>query len=352
MAGSIFQNGTFFCGFDGNPSLSLIFTQGVGGGGSSTNTPFGYGLSINPQNIFFAYDGILFGENISTHYNGCAFMVPGLPGSVSYYHTWVDVTAGVTQLALRLNPNGQLQFYLGSGTGTPIGSASSALTIQPNVYVYLETAVTIGASGTGSVKCNVNGANVITATGVTTQSSSNAWVNCFQFGATTANSPFYDDWYMLDGTGSAPYNTFLGPIQVRGDVPTANSVVGGRNAWTPTSPTGVNYSNVANIPASSTKFNADSNPGDYDMFRYNSLPSNVTNVLATNEWATLLLDSAGARTVALNTYSNGTDSIGTSFTPSSTAALYNKVSLVDPHTSSAWTVSGVNAAEHGVKVVS
>jgi hypothetical protein len=108
--------------------------------------------------------------------------------------------------------------------------------------------------------------------------------------------------------------------------------------------------NVGNIPAVATKYNADGTAGDYDMFQFPALPSNTATVLAIDEWALILLDSAGARTVELNTYSNGTDSATAAFTPGATAAYANEVSTVDPHTGSAWTVANAGACELGVKV--
>jgi hypothetical protein len=175
-------------------------------------------------------------------------------------------------------------------------------------------------------------------------------VNELTFSGFDNGSVFLDDWYMLDTTGSSPLNTFLGPVQCRGEAPNANSSVGGRNAWTPTNPTNANYSNVANIPYSSTEYNSDSNAGDYDQFEYPSLPSTVVTVFAVNEWALLELDASG-RTVLLNAYSNGTDSPGTAFAPAvGTPTLYNQVSAVDPHTSAAWTIANAGAVQLGVKV--
>ena len=137
----------------------------------------------------------------------------------------------------------------------------------------------------------------------------------------------------------------------QGNAASANSAIGGRNAFTPTSPTGVNYSNVANVPASATEYNSDSNPGDYDMFQFPSLPSSVSSVFFTNTWAQLELDVAGSRTVEIDTYSSGTDSASSAFMPNvGTPGLYNKVDVVDPHTSAAWSVAAAAASERGVKI--
>jgi hypothetical protein len=346
MAG-IFQNGLFSMGFDMDPTAAQIFTQAAAGSASST-TPFGFGYSWQNGNT---PAGILFGTTLTTVIAGFRFNISALPSSgTGFVCTFYDATAGAIQVALRINSAGQLQFYLGSGTGTTIGAASAASTIVAGTWYYIECLVTISAT-VGVVTCNVNGTQVINATGQNTKSTANAYINAFQFQC--VNTANYDDWYMLDTTGTSPLNTFLGPVQVRGEKPNANSAVGGRNAWTPTNPTNVNYENVGNIPASASEYDYDNNPGDYDMFRFPALPSNVATVLAVNEWALVELDSSGARTVELDCYSNGTDSPSAAFTPAAgTPTYYNQVSAVDPHTSAAWTVANAGAAELGVKVQS
>jgi hypothetical protein len=345
MAG-IFQLGAFFMGFDMDPTAAQIFTQAASGAGNSANTPFSFGYSWGVT----TNTGILLGVNLTTLIVGFRYNPQTtLPGTNAVMCTFYDATAVAAQVTLRLDSTGKLQFYLGSGTGTPIGPSSAAV-ILPSTWPFIECTVTISAT-VGFVECRVNGVTVITTAATqNTKSTANTFVNAFQFQPASSTADFVDDWYMLDGTGSAPFNAYLGIIQVRGDAPSANSAVGGRNVWTPTNPTNVNWTNVGNIPAVATKYNADGTAGDYDMFQFPALPANTASVLAIDEWALILLDSAGARTVELNCYSNTTDSPTAAFTPGTTAAYSNEVSTVDPHTGSAWTVANAGAAELGVKV--
>jgi hypothetical protein len=349
MAG-IFQNGVYDMGFDMKPSSSQVFTQNSGLGTSlSTTTPYTFGYSFNIGEGV----GILLGTNLTTVITGFYYYCTGLASSgtqelINFY----DSTAGGIQVSLRVSSTGTLQFYLGSSSSTTIGSASAANTVVADTWVYIEAAVTISAT-VGQVTCNVNGASVITtAASQDTKSTANTFVNCLQFSELSGSS-LVDDWYILDNTGSAPFNAMLGVVQVRGDAASANSAHS-RNQFTATNPTNVNHSNVANIPASASEYNYDDNPGDYDMFAFTSLPSTVATVLAVDVWAVLGLDSSGARTVGLDCYSNGTDNLGSAFTPAAIGSptYYNLVNTVDPHTSSAWTVSNAGAAELGVKVVS
>lgn len=348
MAG-IFQNGVWSMGFDMDPTAAQIFTQATAGIGSTaqTRSSFGYSWQTGGGTC-----GILLNTNLTSIIDGIGLYAGGSLPSTAIVKTWYDATAGAIQVALRVNSTGQLQFFLGAGTGTPIGSASTAGTILPNTWYYLECTVVISAT-VGFVECKVNGITAITTAATqNTKSTANAFMNAVQIVGPT-NPCYFDDWYMLDTTGSSPLNTYLGPVQVRGDAPNNNSAVGGRNAYTPTNPTNVNHSNVANIPANTSEYNADSTPGDYDMFRFPALPGSVATVLFTNLWVLTELDTSGARTVKLDTYSNGTDSATAAFSPpTGTPTYYNQVSTVDPHTIAAWTVANAGALEGGIKTQS
>lgn len=349
---SIFQNGAFSLGFDMQPTASNIWTQSNGSSTTYTsNTPysFGYACQFNNSNTI---NGIFLNTNLSTLISSYAVYFPSLPGSNMPYAGWYDMTGGGTQLNLRLNSAGTFQFFLGSGSSTAIGSPASTSIIAARWY-YIETMTTIGSGGTGSVTLRINNATVISASSVTTQSTGNAWTNAFQFIVGSSGGPAFwvDDWIMLDTTGTSPLNTFLGPVQVRGDKASANSAHS-RNQFTPTSPTGSNYQNVDNVPLNAAQYNSDATVGDYDMFQFPSLPASVSTVFFLNEWAACSLDSAGSRQVALDIYSNGTDSLGTSFTPPPVGSpgYSNMVQTTDPHTGAAWMPANASAAELGMKV--
>jgi len=346
MAG-IFQNGVFSMGFDMDPTAAQILTLNANGN-SSTTTPFAYGYSWTINN---AYAGIQFGTNLTTVICGIRVYGASLPGGGAGLFEWYDVTGAAVQLQLIVSGTGALQFYRGSGTSNPIGSASSAGIIAGAQWTYIETKVTISPTA-GLVECRINGnaTPVISSSGLNTQATANTWVSGFNFGWPVVG--YFDDWYMLDTTGASPLNSYLGNVQVKGDKPNNNSAVGGRNAWSPTNPTNVNYTNVGNIPANTSEYDFDSNVGDYDMFRFP--PLTAATVFFLNEWAMLSLDSAGTRTVELDCYSNGTDAVSAAVTPpgAGSPGYFNYPFVVDPHTGSAWTVSNAEVAELGVKVAS
>ena len=350
---SIFQDGYWATGFDMDLTAAQLFTQSAGGSASTSVTPFSFGYAWQTGS---AVCGILLNTNLTTLYAGFRVYVQGSIGTSSILCSWYDAAANGTQVSLRVTSTGALQFYLGSGTGTPIGSASAAGTVVLNTWVHIQTKVLIAGSSGGSVACYVNGSGTAatSTSSVTTLSTANTWVNAFQLQGT--NPTYFDDFWMLDNSGSSPFNTYLGIIQVREEAPSANSAVtGGRNNFTPTNPTNVNYTNVGTTPATAAKYNADGTVGDWDQFAFPALPSNVASVLAVNALALLLLDSAGARTVELNcsAVSGGTptDNLGSAFTPGTTATLYLLNNPLDPHGAS-WTVANAGSAELGLKVAS
>lgn len=342
MAG-IFINGIWTCGFDMDPTITNIFTLAASGSFTNIGTPFGTGYCLTCT----GQCGVGFNTNLTTLIAG--FRFNGGLSSTNMLCGLYDAAAAAFQCNLRVFSDGHLAFFSGSGSSTQIGASSVAGAVTPNTWTHIQLKVTINSS-TGTVEALVNGVSILSSTGLNTKATANTWVSGFYFQNPTG-SPTFDDLYLLDTTGSAPLNTYLGTVQCKGDKPNANSGVGGRNAWTPTNPTNVNYTNVGNTPANISEYNADQTPGDYDMFRFPSLPAGAT-VLSMNLWTLTGLDASGSRTVVNNCYSSGTDSPGTAFTPNpiATPSLTNQQYVVDPNTSSAWGLTAAGNAEFGLKV--
>jgi len=137
-------------------------------------------------------------------------------------------SASTDQCWVRVDQAGTLSVYRGS---TLLGTTSAALT--QNVYAYIEVRLTIHTT-TGTVDIHVNGASVLALTGQKTAAAgTNAWnelrVSYIGSGSTALEWNF-DDGYVLDGTGSAPWNTFLGDCRVDACVPTG---AGAHTDWNP-----------------------------------------------------------------------------------------------------------------------
>lgn len=342
-----FFNGVWSMGFDMDPAAAEIFDIGAAGAGSNSVTPFGSGWSWQSSGA----PGVTLGVNLTTMFIGCRFYWAALPGTSGIVLNFYDVTAAAAQVTLRIFSDGSLRFYLGAGTGTPIGSASVTGLVSATTWVYLEAKVVINGAGAGSVELRVNGnaTPVITQGSVTTQSTANTWVSGLILTSPNGNTVTYDDWYMLDSTGTAPLNTYLGNIRIVSDAPNA---AGSHTQWTPTNPTNVNWSNTANIPANTAQYNSDGTVADIDSYAFPAIGGSPVSVLFLNHWYKTELDTAGARTVVPGCRSGATDFFDTTAQtpPNGTYKYFNKPWTVDPNTSAAWTIANAQSAELAVKI--
>lgn len=347
----IFDDGVFSCGFDMDPTIAQLFNIFTGGSFTNGTTPFGSGYSLQVSGG--GQTGKSFGVNLTTVIVGARVFTGTLPSTNNILFNFYDATAGAAQVTLRATSTGSFQFYLGSGTGTPLGSASAGGILSVSSWVYLEVKLTISATvGVVELRVNGNPSAVISASSLNTKSTANTFVNGFVFTGMVANT-FFDDWYMLDTTGSSPLNTYLGNVRMVYDVPNNNSAAGSHNQFTPTNPTNVNYTNVGNIPANTAQYNADATVGDLEFYRFPSIGGSPSAVLFLNMWYQELLDTAGTRTTVPGVRSGGSDTFdATSVSPpnGATYGLFNKPWVLDPNTSAAWTVSNAQAAELGTKI--
>lgn len=334
---SIFQNGVFCCGFDfvnTGGAVTQIFDSITGGAlsFSASNTRFGSG---NCLVISGATATKNLGVNLPVLTEGFAFEVQALPGSGWHrIKQWAD--AGTAQISLQVNSLGQIQFFQGSGTSTPLGLASAQATIVAGQYYFPQ--VLLGFSTTGgqiTLLLNSSAVPVISATGLNTAPSGNNYVNQSVFAVDGANV-YYDDWYMLDMTGSAPFNTFLGNGRITTAGPSSDSATAGLNTWTFTTPQGSDFGNFAQNPPNASDFNSSATVGARASCKFPALPS-TSRIVFFNTWVSAELDAAGARTIAVVTRNNLIDQQGPTISPANgTYAFLNTISTIDPNTGQPW----------------
>lgn len=351
----VFYNGLWMFGFDmlataQIPAASNIWDQYNGGS---------YGLSVSPTYARYAgkglntsingYLGRTFGVTLTSVIVGFAFETPSLPSAG--IQSMVNFTSGSATVAcIGYNTLGQLGFYSAGGVavGTPsslIGSLSSPNVVVPGSYAFYEFGLT-----PTTLTLYLNGISVLTASG------SFGSVNRVYIGAQGSQnvSHIFDDVYLLDLTGAAPFNTYLGPVRIQTDAPNADSATGGLNAWSFTTPQGSDFANAANIPPIAADYNFDSNVGDRMSFRFPAL--STSKVLALNTWYSSEVDAAGVRTIVPIFRSNNVDQIGPLATNlTSSYVYYNQISTIDPNTAASWysgSVAAAQACEIGLKVAS
>jgi hypothetical protein len=251
------------------------------------------------------------------------------------------------QVCLKVTAAGKFQFYRNQ---TQIGS-DSTLSLPANQWSYVEVKVLIHDS-TGTAEVRVNGTAYLALTGQDTKNSANATFNKIRVGCICHhydNQPFIlqiDDFYYCDTTGSTN-NNFLGDIRVQALTPTG---AGAYTEWTPSA--GSNYQCVdENPPNGDTDYVSSATVGQRDTYALSNLTATTGSVKGVQVVSRVRKDDGGTRTIHNVVYASATlgessdQSVSTSYTTVTTIHENN------PSTSTAWTISGVNGMEAGVKVI-
>lgn len=372
--GGIFQNGIWTDGFDyyntwqqkwsgavGNtssmadPSRWLQAPRLVSAGGPS------YSVRTNSANPTYLSKN--FQEFCSEMFVGFGvkFGVPsaGVGSNYNNFLSFYDSTHGQTYFNLSLNASSmQLAWFQGAGQTNQVGPNSGLYPFQWNVWYYIEVHFIITTLSTGLLEVCINGNDaspIVQYIGVTNFGNTANAVDTVNIGyINRGGDNFFDDFYMIDMSGLAPFNNYLGDVKICTQLPVADSATAGLNAFStsPTQAAGNHYKNVDEVPPDGdNSYNFDVTAGDRESYRLQPLGLSGP-VLCTNVWATLEKDDASSRTFAVTTRNGGVDHIGPTFSSPSSYAAFNNVSVVDPSTGVAWTQAGVNSAEAGVKIIS
>lgn len=304
---------------------------------ASTDTRFTEGRSLSVSGNSSSVDLTI--PATSELYLGFALKVSG-DHAVDFIALYTGVTK---QVSLRWDTTTSLGLYRGgtSSSGTQLATATVAM---PTSHVHFEMRALIADSG-GRVVVKINGSTVIDFTGDTQEHASTSTVSTISRQGSTFSTRYFDDFWVCDTTGSAPYNTFLGDARVRTLVPTA---AGSSTQFTPS--TGSNWSCVDELPYSDTDYVASATSGHTDTYTTSDVPSGVASVLAVQVHGVALKTDSGAMSVKGAVKSGATTYAGSAVALATTATTFLDLRTTDPNTASAWTVSGVNALEVGVQV--
>jgi hypothetical protein len=192
----------------------------------------------------------------------------------------------------------------------------------------------------------INGVEVLNATGLDTQYSSASLTRaCLSLG--TAGPFNIDDLAVLDNTGSLN-NDFMGDVTISAVFPNG---AGNSSQWTPSAGSNYDCANETS-PNDDTDYNATSTVGNKDLYAFASAPAGA-DIRAVQVLAAVRKSAEGPGQVVLVTRSGGTDYDGATQGIGGTAYSYvREVLETDPGSGSplaAWTESGFNAAEFGIK---
>ncbi len=251
----------------------------------------------------------------------------------------------------------QASIYFNGSTGKFLmyrGDASTLLgtstgTFSQNAWHTLEWIMQISNSTTSNlcqivVNGNVGSPDINLAAASNTRTTANSYSTIIGFFGTGsgASTQRVGDLY-LDSAAIAGYGPQIRPIYVNGN--------GNTNDFTGSDGNSVdNYLLVDDEAFQAVTYSQSNTVGHKDLYDLPSLPFSPTAIYGIGIHAYLLKTSAGARTARILTRSGGTDYESGDIVLSETATSYSQYRDVDPATSAAWTESGINALQPGVKV--
>jgi len=277
----------------------------------------------------------------TTLYFGFAFKIPGFgAGQVLFFLR--------NQADRHLTFNTELPGILSVDRNTTFLVESAPGVMFANTWHYLEGRVTIDGSS-GIVDIRIDGVQVINLTGANTQQGATTTIDIFEFNFGLGGvHMFMDDFWILDGNGGSPQDTFLGDVHVDILLPTG---AGNASDFTPSA--GSNWENVDDNPDDiDVTHNTTVTAADIDLYTYPALPtiSGGDTVISVKVVALpRKLDGALAELKFL-TRPVATDRFGADTFVLQTDYRY-RFQLFDdnPETSAVWTTALIDAAEFGVQ---
>ena len=256
--------------------------------------------------------------------------------------------AGETVGGLSLELNADRSLTVKRGTTTLSSSAAGVVPLGD--WCYLEFKV-VCDNTTGSYEVDIDGVNVLSATGVDTQYSTDAFYSVVRFSGDLASvAPAQgiriDDLWVCDSTGGAN-NDFLGPgiliatIKPNGD--------GDSTDWTPDAG-GTNYTQVDEAVQVTGNYVEDSTTNNLDLYEYESLPSisSLRAVQVISEIHTTEPNDWTFKTVVKHDTTEDEDA-GQPLGDSEITG-FTRLMEENPVTTNVWIVSDVDSLQAGIKV--
>ncbi len=243
--------------------------------------------------------------------------------------------------ALKLLDTGKVSV---SGAGNTLLATTADPVFARNQWHYFEMKV-VCHDTTGSYEVRIDGVTVLSGTNVDTRAGADTRFVRFRM---DEYYQYMDDIYICDTDGTTN-NDFLGQILVEAIFPSAD---GDSSDWTPGSGSD-NYAMVDDNPTDDDTSYVESNiEGDTDLYGYTNLAT-ITDedilgvVLKTEPRMTAFPGDLDLyQTVKSGTTTS--DGAAVNIADDSYSSV-QRVLETDPDTSSAWTASGVNAVQFGIK---
>lgn len=267
---------------------------------------------------------------------GFAMKLSALPGSTQQFFRLR--ASGTQELGVGVKSDGSIVVGTTDFSGGLLGT--SAAGVLGTSYAYIEIEVTRNAS-TGSVTVYVNGTSVLALTNVNTGSTN---YNQVALQGNTSITIDFDDYYVTNSAARLSASSAQLPtvwtLRPSADTATAD--------WTPDS--GTNHFDRVNETAwdGDTTYNASTSPTDNDLYDMDNLPSSPASIKAVHYLA--ISKGVGGASLVGPTLKSGATTVAAVGSGGNTSYTMDHAILeTDPNTSAAWTESGVNAAQGGIR---
>jgi hypothetical protein len=287
-----------------------------------------------------------FGTNYSTWICGYAFQQGG--GDNREIVNFAELGVGVHVSLWHDYSTNLLKVQRGVAGGTVLGSAAFS---PGSAWHYLEFKATVHDTA-GVIEVRVDGVPVITLTGQDTRNGGTGVFNQLIFGdgnqGGTTPAHMVDDVYLLDDSGSAPTNTFLGDVRVITTFPNGNGnssqMVGSDGNSTD------NYLLVDETVANDdTDYVESSTVGNKDTYTYSDLIPTSGTIFGIQLLPHVRKTDAGARSMKSIARLSGTEVDGPAQILSTSYQYFPEIRETKPG-GGAWTITDINNAEFGHKV--
>jgi hypothetical protein len=241
--------------------------------------------------------------------------------------------------------NNYLQVRLGSASGTVLATSATpfpTLNQWRSINMYVKIHDT-----TGRVVVKVDGVTQIDFTGDTKNGGTNTTIDGIRLAMSSGANRAISDLVVCDGLGTIN-NTYPGDISVIRRLPNANGTYSDFTGSDGNSTD--NYLLVDDSPTDTADYVYAASSGLKDSYGVEDLPLSATSVLGVRAVAKCAKSGAGSAGMSVFVREGSTDTFGPDV-PLSTSFSWQGDTIREtaPSTGVAWTISGVNAMEIGVR---
>ena len=233
--------------------------------------------------------------------------------------------------------DGYIEVYRGNFTTS---LATGTIYMPSDAWYYLEFKILVHNS-TGVFENKVSGTTDISISSQDTQQETSDSVLSFRFVPDNTITNYVDDFWICNSDGSAPHNTYLGPIRCQQLLPNGdNSIVWSRNTGS------TNYQQIdeeASIDGDST-YVYSATPSDKDLFDMEAMNTDVTTVLALKTKSIARKSDASAKSYKLGIKHSTNEQLSSARTLTESYVYDEENFITSDGSSTAWTETTVNAA--------